>query len=452
MEIRSLAELTAPDERSQRFTPLGWATGTRILSAEGAAQHIQQTVAIGIDPSVPETVRKSFDRVRSVYIHGLFDYELFSAASDLALLHLQQAFAERFMAHYGSTIPFVSSRGVQKPLMASSYDDVHRALAERGGSHQRGEWYVPSLVKPGEKTRFSGSLNHFFAWARMEHLLDGQRSWLFDRVLPRLRNRAAHPTSYSLSMPTDAARIIRDVIEIVNRLWGARTPGGRIFPAPIERAVAAIGWDAAGTSKIQQTVGQLAADDSRSDWTYLIVRAVTSDYLWAYNSDVDTTRYPVEYLWGPGSRAEALEWSRSHREVSDTVEYLDRWFAVRVNERRVDPPRNPRQFFGLPESRRSGRWYLIRADYPIDAFSHARSAETSGDGCSALGQCDRCWVDVAVVGTWQEVADVLTTSVGRIEPQPGRRLQVLGLVQRRAIVWRRAWSTTRRTPARSSPR
>jgi hypothetical protein len=416
MKIRSLAELTAADERSQRFTPWGLATGARILSAAGAARHIQQAIAIEINPSVPETVRKSFERVRSVYTYGLFDYELFSAAADLALLHLQQAFAERFMAHYGPTIPFVSSKGQQKPLTASSYDDVHHAL--HSGSHRKGEWYVPSLVKPGEKTLFRGSLNHFFAWARMEHLLHGQRSRRFDRVLPRLRNRAAHPTSYLLHMPTDAAPIIRDVIEIVNRLWGARTPGGRIFPAPTDRAVVAIGWDAAGSSKIQQTVEQLAADDSHSDWTYLIVRAVEDDDLWAYDSDAETTRYPVDYLWGPGSRSEALEWSWFHRETSDTVEYLDRWFAVRVNECRIDPPRNPRQFLGLPESNRSGRWYLIRADHPYDAFSHARSGETSGAGCPTLGLCDRHWVDVAAVGTWQEVADVLTTKVGHINPQP----------------------------------
>jgi len=36
-------------------------------------------------------------------------------------------------------------------------------------------------------------------------------------------------------------------------------------------------------------------------------------------------------------------------------------------------------------------------------------------------------------------------------PQPGRRLQVLGLVQRHAIAWRRAWSTTRRPPALRDP-
>ncbi|MGI8564023.1 MAG: hypothetical protein ACR2MZ_10850 [Candidatus Dormibacter sp.] len=111
MDIRSLADLTTADERSQRFTPLGFAPGSRILTPEVAAQHIQRTVATDLAPSVPDTVRKSLDRVRSVHVHGLFDYELFTAASDLALLYLQQAFAERFVAYYQHTIPLVDDKG-----------------------------------------------------------------------------------------------------------------------------------------------------------------------------------------------------------------------------------------------------------------------------------------------------------------------------------------------------
>jgi hypothetical protein len=35
----------------------------------------------------------------------------------------------------------------------------------------------------------------------------------------------AHPTHYQLSSPVDAARVIRDVAEIIDCLWDVRTPG-----------------------------------------------------------------------------------------------------------------------------------------------------------------------------------------------------------------------------------
>ena len=75
----------------------------------------------------------------------------------------------------------------------------------------------------------------------MEGLLAGQRSKLYDRILVRMRNRAAHPLSYKLSMPTDSALTIRDIGEFINRLWGARTRGGRIFPEPVRREMLVLG-------------------------------------------------------------------------------------------------------------------------------------------------------------------------------------------------------------------
>ena len=36
-------------------------------------------------------------------------------------------------------------------------------------------------------------------------------------------------------MPVDAARMIGDVAEIISQLWGAPTPGGRLYPAPARR-------------------------------------------------------------------------------------------------------------------------------------------------------------------------------------------------------------------------
>jgi hypothetical protein len=404
--MKSFDELIAPDEASQRFTPLGLSFAG-ILTPESAARHIQHTVNVVLAEPVPRTVRDSFDRVRQVHIYGLFAYELFTAAGDLAVLLLQQAFAERFMSYYENAIPLVDQNDVDKPILAEGYEAVHAALVEEEGSHRKGEWFVKSRVRPGEKAVFRGSLGQFFAWARMEGLLSGQRSRLFDKVLVRMRNRAAHPTSYKLSMPTDTALTIRDVGEFVNRLWGARTPGGRIFPAPIARELVVLGWDPISQSCIQQRPDQLTADTERRHWSYMIVRAVSGDELFGFHSDYETTRYPAEHLSGPGSYDEAFGWISSSEVARDEIDPLDRWFVVRVDGDHVDPPRNIHQFAGLPVSDRTGLWHLIQADYPVDAFAHVRSSAAAGNGCPVLGKCDSCWTDTKVVSDWSTIGDSL---------------------------------------------
>src|SRR5260370_5733218 len=251
------------------------------------------------------------------------------------------------------------------PLMARGYQAVHAALVEKDGSHHKGDWSVKSLVVPGATTRFSGVLPHFFAWARMERLLGGQRSKLFDRILVRMRNRAAHPTSYKLSMPTDSALTIRDVGEFINRLWGARSAGGRIFPERVKREMVVLGWATDGNTFRQQRPDALVADNTHRDWTYLIIQAVPSDELVAFDADLDTLRFPASWLWGPGPYEIAVDWLGSAVEQEDEIDHLDRLFVVRVNAATVDPPRNPDQFAGLPPGQQDGRWHLTRPDYPL---------------------------------------------------------------------------------------
>ncbi len=50
-----------------------------------------------------------------------------------------------------------------------------------------------------------------------------------------MRNRVAHPERYHLLSPLESARSLCDAAEIVNKLWGHDTPGGRLFPAPLQR-------------------------------------------------------------------------------------------------------------------------------------------------------------------------------------------------------------------------
>jgi len=433
MTIKTFAELATPDERSQRFSSRGFSP-SYLLTPDSAAAHIQRTVDVTLDAAVPATMRDSYRRVCSTHVYGLFDYELFTVAGDLALLTLQQAFGERLISHYGGVIPIVDQAGTERPITAPTYEAVHAAFFEKDGSHRKGDWYIRSLKEPGERAPFRGALSQFFGWARMEGLLAGQRSKLYDRILVRMRNRAAHPISYKLSMPTDSALTIRDIGEFINRLWGARTPGGRIFPEPVRREMLVLGWAADGNSFMQQRPDQLIADDTHRDWTYLIVQAAPGDELVAFDADLETLRFSAHWLWGPGTYDAAVEWLGSAVQEEDEIDHLDRWFVVRVNAGTVDPPRNPDQFAGLPTRQRDGDWAVIRADYPLDAFNHARSLQTTGTECSTLGACERCWVETETIGTWDAINRRLGALKINLRARPPINVRV-GYAHSRWEVW-----------------
>ncbi len=433
MTIKTFAELVTPDERSQRFSSRGFSP-SYLLTPESAAAHIQRTVNVTLEAAVPQTMRDSYRRVCSTHVYGLFDYELFTAAGDLALLALQQAFAERLVDYYGGVIPIVNQAGKERLITARTYEAVHAAFFEKDGSHHKGDWYIQSRAKPGQRTQFRGALGQFFGWARMEGLLDGQRSKLFDRILVRMRNRAAHATSYKLSMPTDSALTIRDVGEFINRLWGARTAGGRIFPERVKREMVVLGWATDGNTFMQQRPDALVADNTHRDWTYLIIQAVPSDELAAFDADLETLRFPASWLWGPGPYETAVDWLRSAVQQEDEIEHLDRLFAVRVNAATVDPPRNPDQFAGLPTEQQDGRWHLIRADYPLDAFNHVRSLQMTGTECMPSGPCERCWVKNEESGTWDAVHQRLNSLGVKIQQQAAINVRV-GYVHAQWQIW-----------------
>jgi hypothetical protein len=80
MEIRSFADLITPDERTLRFTPLGLSTaGT--LKPEAAAEFQQLTIASAdLIEAVPDSVRQSFERLRTCHSYGVLWYDAFTVA------------------------------------------------------------------------------------------------------------------------------------------------------------------------------------------------------------------------------------------------------------------------------------------------------------------------------------------------------------------------------------
>jgi hypothetical protein len=89
------------------------------------------------------------------------------------------------------------------------------------------------------------------------------------------RNAAAHTVNYTVGPPVDVGRTSSHVAEIINKLWGVDTPGGRLFPGPMARLPRAIAVSPDGGSSTEfLSFPSLREDDPKlRDWIYTICLA-----------------------------------------------------------------------------------------------------------------------------------------------------------------------------------
>lgn len=429
MRVKSLDELRQTDERTQHFTPLGLGVG-RKLTPESAASYHQQTIAdVELDEAVPKSVQIAFDRVRLMHSYGILLYDLFTITDDLCWIVMEQALRERFIEFYSAGIPIVQAAKQPALFAANRFDDVAQAFW-RGGSHYRKGWQLQ--LPSGDTMGLPLTLEPLLRWAREAKLLDGQHNRRLQLwVYPKLRNHFAHGAHADRTgIPPDSARSIHDLAEIINRLWGVWTPGGRLYQMPQERTPVVIGWSPDATEKSILWPEQLRTD-TRQDWSYLIVLAVgRPDDLWEFDARYEVTRWPAELLWGPGTRADGIAWLDSTQPQGDQVQYLDRLFAVKVDGAKVYLPQRPEILLGLPAEDRRCHWRLIRADYPPDAWGHMRH-QAAGQDCPNP-DFGGCAIEEVADGDWQKIADMVrriipgvapalysTTAVPRSTPLPG---------------------------------
>jgi hypothetical protein len=253
------------------------------------------------------------------------------------------------------------------------------------------------------------TLDPLLKWAHGVGLLDGQRNRRIQlSVYAEMRNHFAHGGNIErLGMPPDSARAIHDLAEVINRLWGVRTAGGRIYPAPVARETLVLAWsDGWGAREAGSEFGRFRPDqlreDARHEWNCMVVLAPDVDQgLHDFDARYELTPYPVDWLWGPGTRQEAMAWLANSQSPNDEVTTIYRIFAVRVDEGRTYMPIRPELLSNLPEDRRSGTWHLVQADFPNDAHFHLRHLarrepcpEERRGGCPVTELASGNWADI----------------------------------------------------------
>jgi hypothetical protein len=383
-----LRDLQTPDEASLAFNSFG--LGGR-LEPEHAADFQAAAIARAVlAESVPDDVRNNFDRARKLHLHGVLEYEFFTAAGDYALLVLEGALRARFLAFYSEGIPLTRA-GEEQLLRASTFDDV---LAARGAKLCGADGATHPLPLGADA---------LLSWARREQLLGGTRAKIIEGVLSERRNHAAHPVGHAINMPVDSARTLRDVAEVINKLWGYDAPGGRLFPAPVARTprVAAVAPDGGGACAMRLEQVPEACERERT-WDYAVFLAVEDERLiepgrggsigFSHQPGFQTTRFPCEMIWQGGweDLMQAIEHG-AFAGLDDAVEHLDRLFLIRVRQGKNDLARSPSDLLALDEPPR-GQWYAVTADEPLDAWVHVRDHEPHGAGGKEV--CPECCVQI----------------------------------------------------------
>ncbi|MGW1496394.1 hypothetical protein [Streptomyces sp. NPDC002402] len=419
MDIKTLEELQAADERTLVFNPLG--LGGR-MKPEDAADFQQRVIArLELAEDVAERTRHKFEQLRAAYSHGVLCYELYTMVADQARLALEQALRDRFAAYYDSATVEVRERGRRgRPgrvhqIAVRSYADFFEQFQNARGVELRAD-----ASQPWQE--FNGMLSGLLAWARREGLIRGQRTRHTERARKALRNIVAHG-EYHLETPVEAAQELSDLAEFINHLWGHSTPGGRLYPAPIQRDVVAIGWSDDGGRTIAGHADQLADAVDEEKLTYVLVRAVfcpggvTDPNLLEFDARSASTAFPAQYLWGPGPREEALAWLSKHQPGPDLCDYLDQIVLVRVHDGQVDLPAYPGVAAGLPAAEQRGTWHALRVDRGLDALTHARALASAPAGHASTGECRQCPTETLATGDISSVLEAARSAGADTTPQ-----------------------------------
>lgn len=281
---------------------------------------------------------------------------------------LEHALRTRFLKFYNGVLPVEHEAGNPSEIQVRNFEEVNDGFRRGSGVHAKDGWKLRSEVTR-RRHDMPLTLAPLLEWARRERLLDGQRAKRHEHHQSRFRNWFVHGNQPLSGMPNESTRRINDLAETINRLWGARTPSGRLYPAPITRDVVALAWsndeDRRSWAQMYSTELGPFVEAEGVDWTFLLVRAVPTDGdLLDFDTQYERTRFPTERLWGPGTGLDALSWWRENQPAPDTVQHIDRVFLIRVDGGRIYFPRRPGVALALPREKRLGTWHIIRADFP----------------------------------------------------------------------------------------
>jgi hypothetical protein len=385
------------------------------MPPEISAQVLRESMdALVLPDRIPADVRAQFDKLKALFCDGLFTYDSFTFADRDSYRVLEVALKVRFLEHYDRRLP-ITRDDVAETFTVGSFREVHELLGTPNTDQE--------LVLTGHP-KFNASLAALLGWARAEHYLYGQRNRLREGATLSLRNDMQHTEHDLLLMPPDAQRSVHHTFEMICRLWGYDPAPATTYPGKARRVPCVLGLGPFEGEAIWCPLDhpQSAVKDSEADnRAWYVVLAYDDERLgyWC-PTGLEHTTTPVRQLWGPGSWDELLaEIDRSSSSwPTDAVEILDRLFYIRVRGDQIDLPRSAESVRILRDRDRQERWYVVRADGPGDALTHARDAVAGSHPLQ--GPCHKCPAEGIVPGARRDTIDRFIRDVMPTLPTPRR--------------------------------
>jgi hypothetical protein len=387
------SRLIEPDSRTLHFGNQGLLPGP--MRPDDAVTVQQAAISRAtLSTVVPTQLAESFERLRDRHVRGVVDYATFAETSNDALRLYEPALKQRFVEFYqGHDIPFARSDGTVAPLKAVDYAAVYKYVRNHGAP-------LGVNVASGRRVPFNGMLGGLLDWARHAGLLRGQRARHHEESVLRMRNSASHGEGYRLEPPLTSAMELHDLAEFINQLWGQPTVGGRLYPAPVQRELLALGTCGDGATVLGHAATLTPDEDPTVAWVLLAGVLPLSPHWAGFDSRFQTTTLPTQYLWGPGNAIEALAWMTEQQPTLGTVDPIDQLVLIRHDRTDVYLPQQPEVAAALPRKDQTGDWRLMLTDQPMNAFACARS-RINGD-TDHQSDC-RCATTLLARGTWQKM-------------------------------------------------
>jgi len=206
--IHPAQELLEQDQRIRSFTRFNG--DSRPLTVED----LQADVAsIQLIPTVPEDVKRVFDRAKELYIFGYFRYDFFTISRHYAYLALESAIKNRYYQSLGSEVILTDRKGT---LTVTFGRIDHQKVIDFCNRNRKDGWDWRKVYVDGKK--FAFKKEELLDYLVQNNIITMWEKRLCKRGL-RQRNLLSHPTSSPIDFPGMAFRSIKEVAALIDKMF-----------------------------------------------------------------------------------------------------------------------------------------------------------------------------------------------------------------------------------------
>ncbi len=194
---------------TERIIPLDEILREAKRNSRHNIEELQKNVSeIGLIDSVPQSVKRTFENAKALYIFGYFHYNFFTISRHYAYLALEAAIKQRYFMNLPNDIEISNKKGAKK-IKVSDFDGIIRFGRENGyGTHFK----LNGMPFPHSKEMLCEWLRENGIVSRYE---EKRCLWGLES-----RNRFSHLTSPSIWNPSTEPLI--DVANLINKIYDSK--------------------------------------------------------------------------------------------------------------------------------------------------------------------------------------------------------------------------------------